>query len=59
MGESNKAARFAMLSMLRGQMMAGFDRPFVEKMRELAKDPEKHWTWRFRIRRDEDEKIEL
>lgn len=47
-GASAKAARFAMLSILRGQMMAGFDRPFVEKMKELVKDPEKHWSWKFR-----------
>ncbi|KAJ4420308.1 SET domain-containing protein 5 [Gnomoniopsis sp. IMI 355080] len=47
-GASAKASRFAMLSILRGQMMAGFDRPFVEKMKELVKDPEKHWSWKFR-----------
>lgn len=46
-----------MLSMLRGQMMAGFDRPFVEKMRELAKDPKEHWTWKFRPQRDEKDEL--
>lgn len=56
-GDSNKAARYAMLSILRGQMMAGFDRPFVEKMKELIKDPEKHWSWKFRP--SEDVKDEL
>lgn len=47
-GESAKAGRYAMLSILRGQMMAGFDRPFIGKMKELLKAPEKHWTWKFR-----------
>lgn len=56
-GDANQAVRFAMRSMLRGQMMAGVNRPFVEKMRELVKDPKKHWTWKFRIQ--EDEKDEL
>lgn len=61
-GASAKAARYAMLSILRGQMMAGFDRPFIEKMKELLKDPEKHWSWKFRpheeIEEEEPEKEE-
>lgn len=47
-GAPDKAARYAMLSILRGQMMAGFDRPFVGKMKELVKGPEQHWSWKFR-----------
>lgn len=64
-GDSNQAARYAMLSILRGQIMAGFDRPFVETMKELVKSPEKHWTWNFRHQQshheddDESEKDEL
>lgn len=51
-GDSTKAVRYAMLSILRGQLMAGSDRPFVANMRELVKDPEKHWTWKFRLREE-------
>lgn len=52
-GESAKAGRYAMLSILRGQMMAGFDRPFIGKLKELLKAPEKHWTWNFRPQKEE------
>lgn len=57
-GESAKAGRYAMLSILRGQMMAGFDRPFIGKMKELLKAPEKHWTWKFRPQKEQQQEEE-
>lgn len=57
-GDANAAVRCAMLSILRGKMMAGPDRPFLTGMRELIQDPKKHWTWNFR-RRDWEVKDEL
>lgn len=51
-GDSNNAVKYAMLSILRGQVMKGPERPFLSSMRELIKNPEDHWTWKFRHRQE-------
>lgn len=55
-GDARNAVRYAMLSILRGQIMKGPERPFLSSMRELVKNPEEHWTWKFRLRESKSEK---
>lgn len=49
-GQSEKAKIFAEKAISAGQIMESGIRPFLNNMRELAKNPEGHWTWRFRER---------
>lgn len=58
-GDAKNAVRYAMLSIIRGQVMKGPERPFLTSMRELAKSPEAHWSWEFRHPEQEIVKDEL
>lgn len=49
-GDSEKARQFAETSVREGEVMESGIRPFLNNMRELALNPEGHWTWRFRVR---------
>lgn len=49
-GNTTSAAKYALLSVLRGQVLAGPDRPFIENMKELLQKPEEHWTYKFRAK---------
>lgn len=53
-GDSARAVRYARLCLDRGLLLRGEDRPFVESMRAMVKDPRGHWSWRFRVKRRED-----
>ena len=48
-GNAVEAMRNAKLCLAKGVLLRGGDKPFVESMRALVKDPERHWSWRFRI----------
>lgn len=49
-GDSARARQFAERSIREGEVMESGIRPFMNNMRELARNPEGHWTWRFRVR---------
>lgn len=49
-GNSERARSFAEKAISAGEIMESGIRPFMNNMRELAKNPEGHWTWRFRVR---------
>ncbi|KAJ4396374.1 SET domain-containing protein 5 [Gnomoniopsis smithogilvyi] len=49
-GDSEKAKMFAEKAITAGKIMESGIRPFLNNMRELARNPESHWTWRFRVR---------
>lgn len=51
-GNSEKAKIFAAKAISAGQIMESGIRPFMNVMRELANNPEGHWTWRFRVRKN-------
>lgn len=51
-GDTTMAVKYATLSISRGQIMAGPDRPFIVNMRKLMEDPKGHWTWGFRQQKD-------
>ncbi len=48
-GQGIEATKYARLCLDRGLAFRGPDRPFVDAMRELVNDPEKHWSWKFRL----------
>lgn len=48
-GDAMKAKLFAEKAISAGEIMESGIRPFLNNMRELAKNPEGHWTWRFRV----------
>jgi len=52
-GEATKAIRYARLSLGRGVVLRGPGRTFVDHLKSLIKDPEKHWSWRFRLKHAE------
>lgn len=49
-GRAERAREFAGRAVREGEIMEAGIRPFLENMRALARDPEGHWTWRFRLR---------
>ena len=49
-GERTKAMRYSRLCLSRGLVLRGPSRPFVSTMRILLDHPEKHWSWRFRLK---------
>lgn len=49
-GDAGQARMFAEKAISAGEIMESGIRPFLNNMRELAKNPEGHWTWGFRIR---------
>ncbi|GAB1316967.1 SET domain-containing protein 5 [Madurella fahalii] len=49
-GDAARAARYARLCLDKGLLLRGEDRPFVESMRDLLRDPKRHWSWRFRVK---------
>lgn len=49
-GDSERARMFAEKAISAGKIMESGIRPFLNNMRELANNPEGHWTWRFRVR---------
>ena len=52
-GETTKAVRYARLCLARGIVLRGPGRAFAENLRALMKEPEKHWTYRFRLKHAE------
>lgn len=48
-GDAVKAAGYARRCLDRGLRFKGPNRPFIESMRALLKEPEMHWSWRFRV----------
>ncbi|KAI1340959.1 SET domain-containing protein [Xylariaceae sp. FL0016] len=52
-GDAGKAAKHAELCVHYGVMFKGPGRPFVEKMRELLREPEGYTMWGFRLRNQE------
>ncbi|KAH8783069.1 hypothetical protein F5883DRAFT_482789 [Diaporthe sp. PMI_573] len=48
-GNSAAAVEAARMCLDRGEQMRGPQAPFVKNMRELIQDPQKHWSWRFRL----------
>jgi hypothetical protein len=49
-GDAMRAMRYARLCLDKGLLLRGEDRPFVESMRALVRDPMGHWSWRFRVK---------
>ncbi len=49
-GEPLKAIKYARLCLSRGLVLRGPGRTFAESMKLLIKDPETHWSWRFRLK---------
>lgn len=49
-GDAPRARALAERAVREGEVMESGIRPFLRNMRELARDPEGHWTWRFRVR---------
>lgn len=51
-GDAGRARRFAALCLgsRRGAAEGDAVRPFMDDMRALAREPEGHWSWRFRVR---------
>lgn len=49
-GDAARARAMAERAIRAGEVMESGIRPFLWNMRELARDPEGHWTWRFRVR---------
>jgi hypothetical protein len=48
-GNSAAAVDAARMCLDRGEQMRGPKAPFAKNMRELIQDPQKHWSWRFRL----------
>jgi len=55
-GETTKALRYARLCLSRGIVLRGPGRAFAENLRAMMKEPEKHWTFRFRLKNAEKQK---
>lgn len=49
-GDAQSAAALARRAVRAGEVMESAIRPFLANMRALARDPQGHWTWRFRLR---------
>ncbi|KAG8160654.1 hypothetical protein KVR01_008918 [Diaporthe batatas] len=49
-GSAGEAVRFATLCIEEGKVLENSIGPFINNMRELARDPRAHWTWRFRLK---------
>ena len=54
-GRSGEAMKWARKCLQRGLIYRGPGKPFQESMWQLLKEPEKHWSWRFRIKKDDAE----
>lgn len=48
-GNSSKAVEHGELSISRGRLMTGLEKPYIKNMRDLVNNPEEHWTWKFRL----------
>ena len=48
-GDAGLAVKYARLCLDRGLLLRGPNQPFIKSMRELVKNPEDHWSWRFRM----------
>ncbi|KAK2604630.1 hypothetical protein N8I77_007543 [Diaporthe amygdali] len=48
-GNSVLALEAAQRCLDRGELMRGPDAPFARNMRELIQNPQKHWSWNFRL----------
>ncbi|TLD16173.1 uncharacterized protein PgNI_00220 [Pyricularia grisea] len=48
-GDAVAATKYARLCLDRGLLTRGPSQPFMEAMRSLIVEPEKHWSWRFRV----------
>ncbi|KAM7202988.1 SET domain containing protein [Naviculisporaceae sp. PSN 640] len=48
-GDTTNAMIYARMCLDKGLIARGPDRPFITSMKELIKDPTKHWSWRFRL----------
>jgi hypothetical protein len=48
-GRVIEATKYARLCLDRGLRLRGPDRPFIDSMKELVRNPEGHWSWRFRL----------
>ncbi|KAK3314188.1 hypothetical protein B0H66DRAFT_483401 [Apodospora peruviana] len=55
-GDAAKASRYARMCLANGLVLRGPDRPFVESMRALVADPTGHWSWRFRVNKNDAQK---
>lgn len=49
LGKSALAVEAAEQCLERGELMRGPETPFAKNMRDLLRDPQKHWSWRFRL----------
>jgi hypothetical protein len=49
-GDAMRAMKYARLCLEKGLLLRGENRPFVESMRALLRDPKGHWSWRFRVK---------
>ncbi len=49
-GRATEAIKYARMCLGRGLAVRGEEKLFVESMRELIADPERHWSWRFRLK---------
>ncbi len=49
-GEKAEAVKYARLCIDRGLAFRGPKRPFIDAMKEIVKNPEEHWSWKFRLR---------
>lgn len=52
-GEKWNTIRYARVAIEVGMLDNGFDDEDVVVMRELAKEPEKHWSWLQKVKRDQ------
>lgn len=50
-GDSALAVEAARRCLEKGELMRGPEAPFARNMRDLLQDPQKHWSWRFRLKR--------
>jgi hypothetical protein len=57
-GEHTKAVRYARLCLARGLVLRGPGKVFAANMRMIIDEPEKHWSWRFRIKAREKREAE-
>lgn len=48
-GDVTRAVGYARRCLDRGLRFRGPDRPFVESMKDMLRDPEGHWSWKFRL----------
>jgi hypothetical protein len=48
-GNSTAAVEAARRCLERGEQMRGPQAPFARNMRDLLQDPQKHWSWGFRL----------